>query len=204
MKFFTSLTSALLAITAAATPLIPRASDSAAITTKKFHLKTSSNSDSHNNLYVYAYHTGAGLNDAVLSANADDASKAFVNGTNVQFDLGTPFPWGVNMVGATNYGGKSPFLGLDCAFSQNTPGVRKCADGGERAAWQGVQINTGYGTSGFELDNAHLKWSEQNGFGGWLVCDWVHNAPQLFYLYEPMKADVPSSCSEVELQAVYL
>lgn len=116
MKFLTSLTSALLATTAAATPLIPRASDSAAITTKKFHLKTSSsNSDAHNNLYVYAYHTGAGLNDAVLSANADDASKAFVNGTNVQFDLGTPFPWGVNMVGATNYGGKSPFLDWDCA-----------------------------------------------------------------------------------------
>lgn len=202
MKFLTSLASALLATTAAATPLITRANDSAAITTKKFHLKTSSNSDSHNNLYVYAYHTGAGLNDAVLSANADDASKAFVNGTNVQFDLGTPFPWGVNMVGATNYGGKSP-LYPDCAFGI-LRGLRICANGGERAAWQGVQINTGYGTSGFELDNAHLKWSEKNGFGGWLVCDWVHNAPQLFYLYEPMKADVPSSCSEVELQAVYL
>ncbi|BCR87189.1 uncharacterized protein ACHE_31176A [Aspergillus chevalieri] len=176
MKLLTSLTTTLLATAATASPLISRASSDEAITTKKFHLKTTaSDASAHNNLYVYAYHTGAGLNDAVLSANADDASKAFVNGTNVQFDLGTPFPWGVNMVGATNYG-----------------------------AWQPVQINTGYGTSGFELDNAHLKWSEQNGFGGWLVCDWVHNAPQLFYLYEPIKADVPSSCSKVELQAVYL
>lgn len=110
MKF---LSLALLASAVTASPLLSRADQT---TTKDFHLKTSSasNNDAHNNLYIYAYHTGAGLNDAVLSSNADDASKAFVNGTHLQFDLGTPFPWGVNMVGATNYGGKllPPMPGL--------------------------------------------------------------------------------------------
>lgn len=38
----------------------------------------------------------------------------------------------------------------------------------ERIAWEPVQINTGYGTSGFKLDESSLTWSEQNGFGGWL------------------------------------
>lgn len=99
MKFLASL--ALLASSISATPLIPRQ------TSKSFHLKTSQAAqDQHNNLYVYGYHTGAGLNDAVLSANAGDASKAFLNNTNVQFDLDTPFPWGFNMVGASNYGGE--------------------------------------------------------------------------------------------------
>lgn len=42
---------------------------------------------------------------------------------------------------------------------------------------------------------------------GWMltrsVCDWSHNAPQLFYLYEPLLADakIPSSCSKADLQA---
>ena len=107
MKFLASL--ALLASAVSATPLIPRQ------TSKSFHLKTTqAGQDQHNNLYVCGYHTGAGLNDAVLSANAGDASKAFLNGTNVQFDLDTPFPWGFNMVGASNYGGE--FLSIFLCF----------------------------------------------------------------------------------------
>lgn len=39
-----------------------------------------------------------------------------------------------------------------------------------------------------------------------LVCDWSHNAPQLFYLYEPLasKAKIPSSCSKADLKTEYL
>lgn len=105
MNLFASL--ALLASVASATPLIPRANNSAQSTSQNFHLKTSNaDQDVHNDLYVYAYHTGAGLNDAVLSPDAGQASRAFLNNTAVQFDLDTPFPWGMQMVGATDYGCK--------------------------------------------------------------------------------------------------
>lgn len=32
------------------------------------------------------------------------------------------------------------------------------------------------------------------------VCDWYHNAPQLFYLHEGAKATIPSSCDKVDLK----
>lgn len=36
------------------------------------------------------------------------------------------------------------------------------------AAWEGVKVNAGYGTEGFSVDQTNLKWSEKDGFGGWL------------------------------------
>lgn len=36
------------------------------------------------------------------------------------------------------------------------------------AAWEPVHINAGDKTEGFSIDQGNLKWSEQNGFGGWL------------------------------------
>ena len=101
MNLFTSLTLLASTVTAAtASPLLPRADNEQG----SFHLKTiNADQDAHNNLYVYGYHTGAGLNDAVLSSDAGKASKGHLNGTSVQFDLGSDFPWGLQMVGATDY-----------------------------------------------------------------------------------------------------
>ncbi|KAE8355081.1 hypothetical protein BDV28DRAFT_129678 [Aspergillus coremiiformis] len=164
MKFLSSLP--LLVSFVAANPIL-RTRDAP----KNFHLKTTDASNSaHNNLYVYGYHTGAGFNDAVLTPNVGTASPAFLNDTNVQFSLDTPFPWGLFMLPQNNYG-----------------------------AWEPVQINTGYGSGGFSINNGGLQWLEQHGFGGWLVCDWYHNAPQLFYLYKFLEPTIPSSCSKVQL-----
>lgn len=58
-----------------------------------------------NNLDVSAYHTGAGLNDAVLGPFNDGSAKGFLNGTFQQFDLGTTFPWGFVMVMDSQYAG---------------------------------------------------------------------------------------------------
>lgn len=158
---------ALLVSAVAANPILRTRDDSP----KNFHLKTAGASNSaHNGLYVYGYHTGAGLNDAVLSPDVGTASPAFLNGTNVQFDLDTPFPWGLYMLPQNNYG-----------------------------AWEPVQINTGYGSNDFSIGNDGLQWSEPQGFGGWLVCDWYHNAPQLFYLYKYLQPTIPSSCSKVQV-----
>jgi hypothetical protein len=37
-----------------------------------------------------------------------------------------------------------------------------------------------------------------------LVCDWFHNAPQLFYLYRYYDAKIPCSCSKVQVKTEYI
>lgn len=98
MKLLAPLT--LLAATAAATPVGAR-QDSKSFTLKS----TNAQNPEHNNLYVHTYHTGAGLNDAVLGKDAEKASPASLNGTNVQFELNSEIPWGMFMPGVTNYAG---------------------------------------------------------------------------------------------------
>ncbi|EPS34325.1 hypothetical protein POX_a00703 [Penicillium oxalicum] len=143
---------------------------------KEFHLKTAGASNAkHNDLFVYGYHTGAGLNDAVLSEDSSIASAFYLNGTTALADFKTEFPWGVIAVGDTNY-----------------------------ASWEPVEINVGSGMEGFSIDNGNFVFSEDYGFGGWLVCDWYHNAPQLFYLNRYYKPTIPSSCSTVQLKAISL
>lgn len=94
MKFLASL--ALLAATAMANPVTR--------TTKEFHLETSGAGNSrHNSLFVYAYHTGAGFNDAVLSTDGTDASPFYLNGTLALANLGTDYPWGMIATSDTNY-----------------------------------------------------------------------------------------------------
>lgn len=63
-----------------------------------FYLKTCSNNTSKNNLYVSAYHTGAGQNDAVL-VDKSSAIAGTLNDTSVIFyGLGAGVPWGLALV----------------------------------------------------------------------------------------------------------
>ncbi|OQE40352.1 hypothetical protein PENCOP_c006G08021 [Penicillium coprophilum] len=169
MNFLTSLL--LLATSVIAAPV------DTAKEPKHFHLKsTGATKANHNNLYVYAYHTGAGLNDAVLTKDASIASSIYLNGTNALADLKTEFPWGLIATGDTNY-----------------------------ASWEPIVINAGSeGSEGYSIKGNNFQWSEQNGFGGWLICDWFHNAPQLFYLNRYYEATIPSSCSKVQLKAEFI
>ncbi|RMJ24294.1 hypothetical protein PHISP_04835 [Aspergillus sp. HF37] len=166
MKLLSSL--ALLATAVTANPILARHDAS-----KPFHLKTASASNQdHNGLYVCAYHTGAGLNDAVLTQDEGKASPAVLNGSTTQFQL-SELQWGLLMPAVTNY-----------------------------AAWTPVRINAGMASEGFVIKDHQLVWS-RDAFAGWLVCDWYHNAPQLFYLYSYMKPEIPSSCSTVDLRVEY-
>ncbi|BDD58224.1 hypothetical protein MPDQ_002131 [Monascus purpureus] len=170
MKFLSIFSLFIASVVVTANPIAPRDADSA----KTFRLKTSqANLPNHNNLYVYAYHTGAGLNDAVLTSDAGTASPAILNDTTVQFELGTSFPWGLILEGDTNY-----------------------------AAWELVEINAGAGVPGFSINGSGLVWNG-SGFGGWLVCDWYHNAAQLFWLNYYYSPVIPSSCSKANLDVEY-
>lgn len=98
MKFLAPL--ALLAATVMAGPVASRAP-------KTFTLKTSgAKNDAHNDLFLHTYHTGAGLNDAVLSDSTKNAAPVYFNGTQALVDLGTEFPWGIIANGDTNYASK--------------------------------------------------------------------------------------------------
>ncbi|KAJ5689589.1 hypothetical protein N7462_003981 [Penicillium macrosclerotiorum] len=143
---------------------------------KEFHLKTAGAKNAkHNNLFIYTYHTGAGFNDAVLDKDGTNASRVYLNGTQALVDLDTEYPWGFIVPGDTNY-----------------------------ASWEAIEINAGGGNDGFSIKNGNFVWSEASGFGGWLVCDWYHNAPQLFYLNKYYTPVIPSSCSKVQLKPIYV
>lgn len=102
MRFLSAI--ALLAATAVANPV-------ARSTKKEFHLKTTGAAKAdHNDLFVVTYHTGAGLNDAVLEDKASSATPFYLNGTTALADLGTDYPWGFEIGGDTNYACECLFI----------------------------------------------------------------------------------------------
>ena len=65
-----SLTSLLMKTTSTIAATVASSSS------EHFHLKSSgATNQEHNSLYVYAYHTGAGLNDAVLIKDVNTAAR---------------------------------------------------------------------------------------------------------------------------------
>jgi len=150
-------------------------------TPAEFYLQTSiidSSNDTGTNksgLYVYAYHTGAGLNDVALSPNISIASKGFLNASNWQVDLNTPeIPWNLVL--------------------EDIP----------YASWNPVEINAGPPSTGFFLNGTQLQGPPEDlGWGGWLACDWWHEQPQLFWINVYYNVTTfPASCSSVTLKAV--
>jgi hypothetical protein len=133
--------------------------------TKQFHLKTSGATNAlHNDLYVYAYHTGAGLNDAVLDKDDTNAAPFYLNGTSALATLGTEFPWGMSANGDTNYACKCIRSMVSCQVCETCWLMMRFI----LVAWEPIEINAGEGSSGFSIDNGNFVWSEADGFGGWL------------------------------------
>ncbi|KAE8452246.1 hypothetical protein EG329_000945 [Mollisiaceae sp. DMI_Dod_QoI] len=120
-----------------------------------------------------AYHTGAGLADPVFTNTT--GSPAFLNGTNLQFDVDA-YPFSANGYPSdTNY-----------------------------ARWESITITSGYGSGGWVNNGPDGLEQNNEEFDGWLVCEWYHgtNAPQLFQMIKGFDGDaydIPSSCSRVLL-----
>ncbi|OCL05787.1 hypothetical protein AOQ84DRAFT_90519, partial [Glonium stellatum] len=144
-----------------------------------------------NNLYLYASHTGAGLNDPLFTAARASAIPGFLNATDPagafqEFDLGNYWPYGFSFV-------YEPYAG-----------------------WGAVQVNAGQGNAqgfgfvevaGESVLVVESGTGEGEEWGGWLVCDWWHNAPQLFWRYNyytPEDYPAPSSCADVDLVQVLI
>ena len=125
----------------------------------EFYLKTTgSNITAHNNLYVEAYHTGAGLGDPVLTTVTANAGHFYLNETYLQMDIGQEFSYGFDIGGATNYAGKCLSNRNNCLNMLLIINL----------AWEFVEINAGQGVPGFELENnSTIVWNSTE-FGGWL------------------------------------
>lgn len=130
-----------------------------------------------NTVPVEAYHTGAGEADPVFVNGT--GSRAFLNGTNLQFDV-SPYPFSVN------------------AFPSDT----------NYARWEPVTITSGFGSGPWVNGGPDGLHVDQDESDGWLVCEWYHddNAPQLFQMIkyfdnatDESPYDVPSSCARVLL-----
>ncbi|KUJ08117.1 uncharacterized protein LY89DRAFT_691392 [Mollisia scopiformis] len=168
----------LLGLTSAAPALSAR--QASVNNTQEFYIKlvVTDGPTTYQEWALEAYHTGAGLADPVFTNTT--GSKAFLNGTNLQFDLNGYTLGASANAGDTNY-----------------------------ARWEPVTIGSGYGTGGW-LNNGSAGIVQDNEeFDGWLVCEWYHglNAPQLFQWIKGFDAptDVfPSSCSRVILLPEYI
>lgn len=163
MRTFTllaALATAALAAPTTTTSTAPTPS-TVANTTREYNLKTclkpgQPDKSRFDNLWLYAYHTGAGLNDAVLDPNRTEyAIKGFLNaslgsgsGDQQIFDLGNPFPYALDMVAYAN----------------------------EYSSWEPVRINAGDGATvggNFFINSTGLQWQSEvnstyNAFAGWL------------------------------------
>lgn len=161
---------------------------SGANTTRSFLIKTclqpnqtsSSNVSRFEDLYLTSYHTGAGLNDAVLTANASTGIHAFFNTSSVA-------PTANNSASLEFVGGAFPY-----AFVPTIPTY---------AGWGFVEINAG--NTGAWVDKGSLRWTLQ-GFEDWMVCDWWHGVPQLFAKVGYLNVSVPEGCATVALEKEYI
>ncbi|KAH8772219.1 hypothetical protein F5882DRAFT_410655 [Hyaloscypha sp. PMI_1271] len=126
---------------------------------------------------IETYHTGAGQADPVFTPNA--TSRAFLNGTNLQFDVNL-YPFSLN------------------AFASDTSYSR----------WEPTTITAGYGSGSFYNDGPDGIQVDNSEHDGWIVCEWYHgdNAPQLFQMIKFFDnvglnpfTDIPATCSRVLL-----
>lgn len=141
-------------------------------------------------LYVATYHIGAALNDAVLVSEENRGTKGYLNLTSPSSSTESAVAEG-NWIFELN-GFPYP-SGFEFQYDQYY------------TRWLSIQINVGPGDPGFYLNTStltpHLVTSHP-AWTGWIVCDWWHTVPQLFWQYYFTDFEVPGSCARVRLVTV--
>lgn len=131
-------------------------------------------------LYLYSYHTGAGLGAATFGANATTAPVASLNATDsgyqVAFQIGE-YKWPL----VIGYGAYQTF----------------------ETATISVASDPAIDPFGFYFTDNGVAWN-YTSFAGWAACDWWYSgAPVLVAQVETNKnADLPATCSTIDLVAV--
>lgn len=188
--FTNTVSAAIMAL-----PLMAAAAPTSAPQTYKLKTKVLDGPTSLDGLFVEAYHTGAGMNDAVLTPDPSTAAAGFLNETAQQFNLGSQaytlaLPTSVfytNWQAATIPIGPPTFGEYAGAFYNNA------SAGG---LW--------YNSRGTVADpQANIT---DNTFEGWLACYWWHqDRAQIFFLMDGATSEgsYPSTCGKVQLEMNY-
>ncbi|KAE9966861.1 hypothetical protein BLS_007250 [Venturia inaequalis] len=139
-------------------------------------LSNQGNKTKYNDLYMVAYHTGAGLSAATFQPAPLNSHRGWFNGTQLRWFEPTPansVTFGVAWGSGTSYD-----------------------------LWYPTEINGGYGTGDFKLDDNNNLITTDKYVGGWIVCDWSHGVPQLFNLVSyAANVTIPDTCARVNLVA---
>ncbi|TID22646.1 hypothetical protein E2P81_ATG01772 [Venturia nashicola] len=179
------LSTALLALTASLTSALPSPQSTgeglpAADTTYYyFHssvLPNQGNKTKYDNLYMVAYHTGAGLSAATFQSAPLESHRGWFNGTQLRWFQPT----------TTNQ------ISFGVAWGTGT----------SYDLWYPTGINGGWGTGDFVLDQNKNLVTTDDSIGGWIVCDWSHGVPQLFNIVRyAANVTIPGTCARVNLVA---
>ncbi|PNS15084.1 hypothetical protein CAC42_2313 [Sphaceloma murrayae] len=167
-------------------------------TTRSFKLMTKvkpgkSNKKQFNGLYLSAYHSGAGLNDAVLVKGKASGIRGFFNQTeldrpngkpyfSLEFDLGNDFPYAAQI----GYGAYDAWVSMEI-------------NAGDKQSYGAYFFNK----AGLQFD-ASPAVNGSSGFGGWLVCNWARGVPQLFMRQAGYNKTLTSNCADVNLVPQYI
>jgi len=182
MKFSTIVSALSMAVGLSSALPAPQAFPPVPADTVYYYFKTQVKDyqpAAYDDLYLVAYHTGAGLSDATFVKGAPlEGHRGWFNGTALNWFQPSSVNGGI-------------FFGVDYYVG-----------GGNYASWSTVTINGGQGSPGLGLDdNKNLVVLDNSYWDSWLVCDWWHNVPQLFTLSKSSGTVLPSSCAKVDLVA---
>lgn len=185
MHFSSVVSAALLSIftLTTASPLAtrqtttPPASDLYYLRTKAVNGAHKDCGSNKTGLYLYSYHTGAGLGDAALSSNKSIAWQGYLNGSQqlMTYSGNQLGPWPLSIA----YGPYQEFNAVTISIA-------------------GINLED----AGFSFNASGLQFNESTG--GWLACDWWHGVPQLFQVngYLANGYVIPNSCSKVQVLKV--
>ncbi|KAH8585418.1 hypothetical protein B0O99DRAFT_647055 [Bisporella sp. PMI_857] len=135
----------------------------------------------YTNLYIR--HHGSGINSIVLTPSPPKFIKAHLDGRSISF--------------------------TSASHKGRRWGLTLCTDGGKRAGWEKVEIVEDGGSDGLLFSASGdgkdeiLEYEEEDSgkkvWGGWMVCDWAHGHPQLFWVTHELKGELPSFCHRVQI-----
>ncbi|CAK7562873.1 MAG: hypothetical protein SEPTF4163_000729 [Sporothrix epigloea] len=157
-------------------------------------------------LYVFAYHTGAGLNDAMLRTEFQKATPAtaFAGSSGSGSMLSSQYFAVLFQIGGSPYElMPTPATGYGTPDDELQP-VRINVNGAPPSV-----------DSAFYFEGNKLRWTSSadsippGGFDGWLACESDHaaigdpNVKSVQLFYRAVSGTAPVSCADVDLVAIY-
>ncbi|KAG0649250.1 hypothetical protein D0Z07_4160 [Hyphodiscus hymeniophilus] len=153
---------------------------------KQFFLKTAPLPDEEPSQYtnLYLRHFGSGMDSIVLTPGQPKFIKGHMDGSRITFN-------------SASHEGRKWGLAL-----------RK--DGEQYAGWEKVEIVEREGSDKLlftggeegsvkEVLECEEEFAEEKVWKGWMVCDWAHGYPQLFWVTHKLNGELPSFCHRVQI-----